>query len=79
MVEINVEGLGHTAIDNALKVMADAGHFSAEECADIVLVAFRRIVEDPDTREDIVAWIKKRQSGLDPFWWRVNKRHIQDR
>lgn len=64
MVEVSVANVGRTAIDDALKVMADARHFSPEECADIILGAFRSLIEDPDTREDIIALIKKRQSAV---------------
>lgn len=64
LVEVSVKNLGHQAIDKALPMLAK--NFSPEECADIVLAAFRKIVENPNTRADIIAWVKDVQSENNP-------------
>jgi len=64
LVEVSIRNLGHQAIDEALPMLAK--NFSPEECADIVLAAFRKIVENPNTRADIITWVRDVQSEHNP-------------
>ncbi|MBA3920485.1 MAG: hypothetical protein H0X31_01755 [Nostocaceae cyanobacterium] len=56
-----VSTLGKQAILEALQRMAK--NFTPEECADIILEAFKGIVEDPRTRSNIISWVNKNQSS----------------
>lgn len=62
LVELSVRTLGQTAIHEAL--LSIAKNFSPEECADIILAAFKKIVEDPKVRDNIIKWVEENHSSL---------------
>lgn len=60
LVEIAAENTGYQAIHDVLRVIVS--NFSPEECADIVITAFKNIVSKPDLKQDMIAWVKAVQS-----------------